>query len=134
MKRLMIALIRFYQKHISGLKKHPTCRFYPTCSSYAIEAFEKRGFFAGFALMAWRIMRCSPMSPCGFDPVPKKGFKTMPARFSKYDKEKYDKELSERLKAEEESAPQKTDGQKDAPKAPEACNGHDTETGGCDQM
>ena len=127
MKRLMIALTRFYQKHISGLKKTPTCRFYPTCSSYAIEAFEKRGFFAGFVLMVWRILRCSPMSPCGFDPVPKKGFKTMPARYSKYDKEQYDKELSERLKAEEESAPLNTDEKQDATATPEACEDHDTE-------
>lgn len=79
-----MALIRFYRKHLSKLKPAPTCRFTPTCSAYALEAFEKRGFFAGFALTTWRILRCSPLSPCGHDPVPKKGFKTMPMRWSKY--------------------------------------------------
>ena len=70
---------------MSPLKPKPTCRFTPTCSTYALEAFEKRGFFAGFALTVWRILRCSPLSPYGYDPVPEKGFKTMPMRWSKYD-------------------------------------------------
>ncbi len=80
-----MALIRFYQRFLSPLKEGGTCRFSPTCSSYALEAFEKRGFFAGLVLMLWRILRCSPLSPCGHDPVPAKGFKTMPLRWSKYD-------------------------------------------------
>ena len=79
-----MALIRFYRKYLSKLKPAPTCRFTPTCSAYGLEAFEKRGFFVGFALTAWRILRCSPLSPCGHDPVPEKGFKTMPMRWSKY--------------------------------------------------
>lgn len=86
MKRIAMALIRFYRKYLSGLKAAPTCRFCPTCSAYALEAFEKRGFFAGLALTLWRILRCSPLSPAGFDPVPEHGFKTMPLRWSKYDK------------------------------------------------
>ena len=86
MKRICMALIRFYRKHISPRKACPTCRFTPTCSAYALEAFEKRGFFAGFALMIWRILRCSPLSPYGYDPVPEKGFRTMPLRWSKYDR------------------------------------------------
>ena len=86
MKRVAMALIRFYRKHLSRLKPAPTCRFHPTCSAYALEAFEKRGFFAGLTLTAWRILRCSPLSPAGFDPVPEQGFKTMPLRWSKYDK------------------------------------------------
>ena len=86
MKRIAMALIRFYRKHLSGLKPAPTCRFRPTCSAYALEAFEKRGFFAGLALTLWRILRCSPLSPAGYDPVPLTGFKTMPMRWSKYDK------------------------------------------------
>ncbi len=85
MKRVAMALIRFYRKYLSGLKPAPTCRFTPTCSAYGLEAFEKRGFFAGLALTIWRILRCSPLSPCGYDPVPKTGFKTMPMRWSKYD-------------------------------------------------
>ena len=86
MKRIAMALVRFYRKHLSGLKPTPTCRFTPTCSAYALEAFDKRGFFAGLALTLWRILRCSPLSPYGFDPVPHAGFKTMPLRWSKYDK------------------------------------------------
>ncbi len=64
--------------------KPPCCRFTPTCSAYALEAFEKRGCMAGFILMIWRILRCSPLSPAGYDPVPPKGFRTMPMRWSKY--------------------------------------------------
>jgi putative membrane protein insertion efficiency factor len=70
-------MIRFYKKFLSPLKRHPVCRFYPTCSSYAIEAFEKRGFFAGMILTVYRILRCNPFCRGGFDPVPDKGFSTM---------------------------------------------------------
>ncbi len=80
-----MALIRFYQKWISPLKP-PCCRFTPTCSAYAMEAFERRGCMAGFILMIWRILRCSPMSPSGYDPVPEKGFRTMPMRWSTFRK------------------------------------------------
>lgn len=83
MKRVFMALIRFYRKRISPLKP-PCCRFTPSCSAYALEAFEKRGCMVGFALMIWRILRCSPLSPCGYDPVPEEGFKTMPMRWSKF--------------------------------------------------
>lgn len=78
-----MALIRFYRKRISPMKP-PCCRFTPTCSAYALEAFEKRGCMAGFILMIWRILRCSPLSPAGYDPVPETGFRTMPMRWSKY--------------------------------------------------
>ncbi len=74
MKRVCIALIRFYQKYLSPLKSHPSCRFTPTCSAYAIEAFTKRGFFVGFALTVWRILRCNPFCAGGYDPVPESGF------------------------------------------------------------
>lgn len=87
MKRLCMALIRFYRRALSGLKPYPTCRFTPTCSAYALEAFDKRGFFAGFALTLWRILRCSPLSPGGYDPVPMTGFRTIPLRWSKYRKQ-----------------------------------------------
>ena len=97
MKRIAMALIRFYRKHLSKLKPAPTCRFTPTCSAYALEAFEKRGFFTGMALTLWRLLRCSPLSPAGYDPVPQAGFKTMPLRWSKYDK----------YRAEQEAAAQK---------------------------
>ena len=71
MKYLMIWLIRLYQKYISPLKP-PCCRFTPTCSAYAIEAFRKRGFFVGLGLTVWRILRCNPFSKGGYDPVPGK--------------------------------------------------------------
>ena len=77
MKYICIWLIRFYQKFLSPLKRNPTCRFTPTCSAYAIEAFQKRGFFVGFILSVWRILRCNPFCPGGYDPVPEKGFSTM---------------------------------------------------------
>ena len=69
MKHLMIWLIQMYQKFISPIKP-PCCRFTPTCSAYAIEAFTKRGFFVGLGLTVWRILRCNPFSKGGYDPVP----------------------------------------------------------------
>lgn len=77
MKNVCIKMIRFYQKFLSPLKRNPTCRFYPTCSAYAIEAFQKRGFFVGMILTVYRILRCNPFCRGGYDPVPDKGFKTM---------------------------------------------------------
>lgn len=71
MKHLMIWLIRLYRKYISPLKP-PCCRFTPTCSAYALEAFQKRGFFVGFALTFWRVLRCNPFSKGGYDPVPER--------------------------------------------------------------
>ena len=72
MKYLCIWLVRFYQKFLSPLKRNPTCRFTPSCSAYAIDAFMKRGFFVGFALTVWRVLRCNPFVPGGYDPVPDK--------------------------------------------------------------
>lgn len=86
MKRVCMWLIGLYRRYLSPLKPRPTCRFTPTCSAYAYEAFEKRGFFAGFILMIWRVLRCSPLSPGGYDPVPETGFRTMPMRWSRYDR------------------------------------------------
>lgn len=83
MKHVFIALIRFYQKYLSPLKRNPSCRFTPTCSAYAIEAFTKRGFFVGFALTVWRVLRCNPWSIGGYDPVPEKGFRRREIRESK---------------------------------------------------
>lgn len=74
MKHLCILLIRFYQKFLSPLKGRPCCRFTPSCSAYAIQAYMKRGFFVGSALTVYRIMRCHPFHPGGYDPVPEKGF------------------------------------------------------------
>lgn len=63
------APVVFYRKAISPLKP-PTCRFYPTCSAYALEAIEKHGAGRGVWLAAKRIARCHPFHPGGFDPVP----------------------------------------------------------------
>lgn len=69
MKTLAIYLIRFYQKAISPLLG-PHCRFYPTCSQYALEAIQKYGFFKGGFLAAKRIAKCQPFHKGGYDPVP----------------------------------------------------------------
>ncbi len=74
MKYLCIWLIRFYQRFLSPLKRSPTCRFQPSCSAYAVEAFQKRGFFVGMLLTVWRILRCNPFCVGGYDPVPEHGF------------------------------------------------------------
>ena len=72
MKHLMIWLVRLYKKFISPLLP-PSCRFTPTCSEYAMEAFSKRGFFVGFILTVWRLLRCNPFCKAGYDPVPDEG-------------------------------------------------------------
>ena len=74
MKHVFIWLIRLYRRFISPLKP-PCCRFTPSCSAYALEAFKKRGFFIGFILSFWRILRCNPFSRGGYDPVPEKGLR-----------------------------------------------------------
>ncbi|HWN70496.1 MAG TPA: membrane protein insertion efficiency factor YidD, partial [Haliangium sp.] len=66
---VFIAAIRFYQRFLSPLKPMPTCRFLPTCSSYALEAIQRRGVARGTLMALWRILRCNPFFPGGFDPV-----------------------------------------------------------------
>ncbi len=69
MKRLILVLIRFYQRYISpGLP--PSCRFYPTCSHYTYEAVERYGVIKGGWLGIKRVLRCQPWNPGGYDPVP----------------------------------------------------------------
>ena len=68
MKRLLMALVRFYQKRISPLKPSGTCKYIPTCSQYAMEALEKHGAFKGSILAIWRVLRCNPFSEGGYDP------------------------------------------------------------------
>ncbi len=86
MKHICIALIKFYQKFLSPLKRKPTCRFVPTCSTYAIQAFQKRGFFVGLILTICRIFRCQPFCAGGHDPVPEHGLrnKYRPFPMTKY--------------------------------------------------
>ena len=70
MKKILLGIIRFYQKYLSGAKGYSSCKYYQTCSRYAIEAIEKYGAFKGGLLAAWRILRCNPFSKGGYDPVP----------------------------------------------------------------
>lgn len=70
MKKLMIGLVRFYQKYLSGLKGYSSCIYFPTCSQYAIEAIEKYGTLRGGFLAFYRILRCNPFAKGGYDPVP----------------------------------------------------------------
>ena len=71
MKKLVLNLIRFYRKRLSGLKRAPTCRFIPTCSQYAAEAIEKYGPAKGGWLALKRFLRCHPFHKGDFyDPVP----------------------------------------------------------------
>lgn len=72
MKRLLIKLIKGYQQFLSPLKRAPTCKYFPTCSNYAIEAIERFGFLKGGGLALYRILRCNPFSRGGYDPVPEK--------------------------------------------------------------
>lgn len=71
MKRFIIWLIKCYQKGISPLKP-PCCRFTPTCSQYALEAFERFGVIKGGFLSLRRILKCHPLHKGGYDPVPEK--------------------------------------------------------------
>jgi putative membrane protein insertion efficiency factor len=66
---LVLGLIVFYRRAISPYKR-PCCRFYPTCSAYALEAVEKYGVIKGVWLSVRRILRCHPFHAGGFDPVP----------------------------------------------------------------
>ncbi|MCI5802016.1 MAG: membrane protein insertion efficiency factor YidD [Oscillospiraceae bacterium] len=70
MKRVLIWLIRLYQRFLSPLKPAPTCRFYPTCSSYAIQAISRFGIWKGGLLALKRILSCHPFHRGGYDPVP----------------------------------------------------------------
>lgn len=82
MKKIIIGLIRLYKStwvlrepfvRMFGAHRvsneHLQCRFYPTCSVYAVEALEKHGVIRGGALVMWRIVRCNPWNKGGFDPV-----------------------------------------------------------------
>jgi putative membrane protein insertion efficiency factor len=68
MKNILILMIKFYRCFISPLKP-PSCRFFPTCSEYAILAIEKYGVLRGGVKAVRRILRCHPFNPGGYDPV-----------------------------------------------------------------
>ena len=88
MKKFIIKLIKKYQEATSG--KNPTCKYRPTCSNYAIQAYENYNFFYATLLSIWRVLRCNPLSKGGYDPIPK-----------------YKKELKEQLRREKEMEEEK---------------------------
>nr|WP_091485734.1 membrane protein insertion efficiency factor YidD [Gracilibacillus orientalis] len=71
MKKLIMLLIRFYQRFISPMFP-PSCRFQPTCSHYSLECFQRFNIFKATYLSVKRILKCHPFHPGGFDPVPNK--------------------------------------------------------------
>ncbi|WP_019243985.1 MULTISPECIES: membrane protein insertion efficiency factor YidD [Bacillus] len=71
MKKVLLFIIQFYRKTISPLKP-PTCRFYPTCSAYGLEAIQRFGALKGGWLTIKRILKCHPLHPGGVDLVPEK--------------------------------------------------------------
>lgn len=69
-KKILILIIKFYQKFLSPLKVRTHCIYTPTCSHYAIEALNKYGVLKGLLLAIKRILRCHPFAEGGYDPVP----------------------------------------------------------------
>lgn len=69
MKYIFIFLIKVYQRTVSRVLP-PSCRFYPSCSEYGVQALQKYGVFKGGWLTVKRISRCHPLNPGGYDPVP----------------------------------------------------------------
>lgn len=65
-----LAIIRLYQATLSKSLAANTCRFYPSCSHYGYQAVYRHGLVKGGALAVWRILRCNPFNPGGYDPVP----------------------------------------------------------------
>jgi len=67
-KNIIVILIQIYQQAIS-VNFPPSCRFTPTCSQYAIEAVQKYGPIKGLMMASYRILKCNPFHPGGYDPV-----------------------------------------------------------------
>ena len=82
-RRMLVYLIRLYQKYISPcFPKH--CKYYPTCSNYAIEAIKKHGSFHGTILSIKRILKCNPVSRGGIDLVPNNKIKRKVNKWKKF--------------------------------------------------
>lgn len=69
MRKSIIKLIKNYQTTTKA--KNPTCKYYPSCSNYAIDAYKNYNVFKASILSLWRILRCNPLSNGGYDPIPK---------------------------------------------------------------
>ncbi|MDI9470914.1 MAG: membrane protein insertion efficiency factor YidD [Bacillota bacterium] len=81
MKRLLLGLIRAYQRELSP-QLGASCRFVPTCSEYAAQAIEAYGVLCGLGLALWRILRCNPFGKGGYDPPERLGAKCRHGRSS----------------------------------------------------
>ena len=68
MRYVFIFIIKLYKKFISPMFA-PSCRFYPTCSTYAVQSFTKYGVIKGGAKAIWRVLRCNPYNKGGYDPL-----------------------------------------------------------------
>ncbi|HFC10392.1 MAG TPA: membrane protein insertion efficiency factor YidD [Chloroflexi bacterium] len=66
----LLLLVRLYQMTLAKTLPPNTCRFYPTCSHYGYEAIYKYGVIKGGLMAIWRVLRCNPFNPGGYDPVP----------------------------------------------------------------
>ncbi|MBO7254146.1 MAG: membrane protein insertion efficiency factor YidD [Clostridia bacterium] len=71
MKKAFIFPIKLYKRFVSPILPD-SCRFTPSCSTYAVSAIEKHGIVVGFFLAFYRILRCNPFCKGGYDPVPEK--------------------------------------------------------------
>lgn len=71
MNKVLIALIRVYQYAISPMLGQ-RCKYYPSCSNYAIGALREHGVIRGVGMASWRLLRCNPFSNGGYDPVPQR--------------------------------------------------------------
>ena len=67
--RMLIAMVVAYRRYVSPVLP-ARCRFYPSCSAYSLEALQKHGAIRGTGLTIWRLLRCHPFHPGGYDPVP----------------------------------------------------------------
>ena len=84
MKKILILLIRFYQKFISPMFP-AKCRFYPTCSQYTLEAIKEYGAMKGTYLGIKRILKCHPFHEGGYDPIPKRENKNSEGKKEEWD-------------------------------------------------
>jgi uncharacterized protein len=73
--RALLVVLRFYQRWISPMFP-PSCRFHPSCSTYAIDALRTHGVVVGTGLTLVRVAKCAPWHPGGLDPVPPRGDRT----------------------------------------------------------